>query len=102
MRNFTAEAFPGGTSIFLYWTFPILDNLNGLLLGYTITYFRDEFNTSSFVITINTSNISSQGYLLTGLEEYVVYFISVSAYTTIGNGPSSSIRQRTLEAGNLF
>ena len=46
--------------------------------------------------TVNTSNESVLIIVLTGLEEYVEYNISVRAYTSVGPGPYSvPVSERT-------
>ena len=54
--------------------------------------------------TVNTSDGSVLMMVLTGLEEYVEYNISVRAYTSAGPGPySDPVTNTTLEDGmNLF
>ena len=40
---------------------------------------------------------------LSGLEEYVVYYIRVRAYTSVGSGPySAGINETTDEDGEYF
>ena len=52
--------------------------------------------------TVNTSNGSILMIVLTGLEEYVEYNISVRAYTSAGPGPySDGVVERTETDGEL-
>ena len=44
-------------------------------------------------------NVSATSVILTDLGNYTVYNISVSA-VTVGEGPSTSLTQRTAENGN--
>ena len=51
---------------------------------------------------METVNVSAAflSVVLTGLQEYVEYYISVRAYTSVGAGPySDGIEQRTFEDG---
>ena len=53
--------------------------------------------------TVNTSDGSVLMMVLTSLEEYVEYNISVRAYTSVGPGPySDPVTERTLEDGMNF
>ena len=65
-------------------------NQNGEITTYEIQYvpletFEGQISTN----TVNTSNGSVLMIVLTGLEEYVEYTISVRAYTSEGSGPYS-------------
>ncbi len=55
------------------------------------------FNDMLTTTAVNTTNMF---VTLTGLQEYVVYNISVRAYTRVGPGPYSvEVVRRTLEDG---
>ena len=78
---------------------PAIDQ-NGMITMYEVQYEPLEtFGDQIFTGTVtNTSMLSA---LLTGLEEYVEYNISVRAYTSVGPGPYSDppITERTMEDG---
>lgn len=60
---------------------------NGIIITYEVCYEPLEtFNDAIMKETVNTTDIS---YELSGLEEFVVYNISVRAYTIEGPGPYS-------------
>ena len=76
-------------------------NQNGIITTYEVRYipeasFQDQISTNSVNIT-NTSILTT---ILTGLEEYVEYNISVRAFTSEGPGPySPDVVEITDEAG---
>ena len=82
------------------WSVPIINDLNGNLTGYIIKYYGFEIDTEERNITISTSSHDNQSQLLSPLEDYTIYFISVQAIT-VGFGPSISTRQRTLETSKF-
>ena len=85
------------TEIEVSWEEPPSIDRNGEIITYEIQFvplvsFEDEISSS----TINTSNGSVLMMVLTGLEEYVEYNISVRAYTSAGPGPySDGVVERT-------
>ena len=74
---------------------------NGVITMYEIQFVPLEtFGEQITSDTVNTSNGSVLMMVLTGLEEYVEYNISVRAYTSAGPGPySDPVTERTLEDG---
>ena len=59
-----------------------------------------EFTQNTFDTVPTTQNITvtNTSVTLTDLEEYVVYFIRVRAYTNIGSGPySDPVNETTLQ-----
>ena len=80
---------------------PAIDQ-NGIIIMYEVQYEPLEtFGDQIFTETINIMNASMLATILTGLEEYVEYNITVRAYTSVGPGPYSDppITVRTLEDG---
>ena len=68
---------------------PAIDR-NGVITMYEIQFVPLEtFGGQITSDTVNTSNGSVLMMVLTGLEEYVEYNISVRAYTSAGPGPYS-------------
>ena len=73
---------------------------NGIIISYEIQFEPLEFTSVLMTDTINTTNLSA---VITGLQEYVEYNISVRAYTIIGPGPySDPVTERTLEDRKLI
>ena len=73
---------------------------NGIIISYEIQFEPLEFTSVLMTDTINTTNLSA---VITGLQEYVEYNMSVRAYTIIGPGPySDPVTERTLEDRKLI
>ena len=83
------------TSILISWEPLPVDDRNGVILGYNVTY---ESNDSDLVHT-NTIDAMIN---ITDLLVYTDYTVSVAAYTSIGNGPIDSIVVTTDSTGILF
>ena len=85
------------TEIIVSWEEVPAINQNGLTTTYEIEYVPLEtFGGQIFTDTVNTSDGSVLMMVLTGLEEYVRYNISVRAYTIVGPGPySDPVSERT-------
>ena len=77
---------------------PSLDQ-NGIIIDYEVEIQPLDFPADISADQFTTTNLS---ILVTGLEEYVNYNISVRAYTSVGSGPYSvPVTERTLEDGNV-
>ena len=73
---------------------------NGNIINYEVQIEPLDFSADIITNLLNTTNLS---ILVTGLEEYVNYNISVRAYTSVGPGPySDPVTARTLEDGNVL
>ena len=81
----------GSTSISVSWKAVQADLQNGIITGYNITYQSQTENDNGFV----EAGPNDRQAHLTGLKEFVVYNISVVAFTVKGNGPPSLIVVRT-------
>ena len=77
---------------------PAIDQ-NGIITMYEIQY--EPLETFEDQISTNTSTTMMLTAILTGLEEYVEYNITVRAYTSVGPGPysDSPITEKTDEDG---
>ena len=90
-----AAATNSSTSILITWSeIPAIDR-NGIITRYEVEY---TFDRNTFqIIMVSSMNTMA---LLTELHEYVLYFIRVRAYTSVGPGPySADVLERTLEDG---
>ena len=88
------------TSIHLSWVAPNAADQNSALTVYTVYYQAVGGNFNDGASKQKTVVAPLSEAVLTGLEEYVEYNISISASTSIGEGPfSASILVRTAEAG---
>ena len=88
------------TSIMVTWDMvPPIDQ-NGVITMYEVLY--EPLETFGGAIGPLTSNSTAMSLLLTGLEEFVNYNISVRAYTSVGAGPySEDITEMTSEDGEF-
>ena len=92
-QNVRANA-ASSTEIMVTWEEVLAIDENGIIISYEIQ-FEPLFTSVLMADTINTTNLSA---VITGLQEYVEYNISVRAYTIIGPGPySDPVTERTLE-----
>ena len=69
-----------------------------------IIYYEVQFEPLEFTETLTTSSVNTIGLtvVLSSLQEYVEYDISVRAYTSVGPGPySDPVTERTLEDRKL-
>ena len=92
------------TEIVVLWVdVPAIDK-NGIITMYEIHFVPIEtFGGQITSDTVNTSDGSVLMMVLTGLEEYVEYDISVRAYTSAGPGPYSvGVVERTDTDGRDF
>ena len=80
------------TRIELSWTPPT--KLNGIITGYFLTYSTGSGELSSENIPASVTN-----YTVTGLEENMLYQLTVSAETGAGRGEGSTVSVRTLPDG---
>ena len=99
VRNLTTSTEGlNATSIFVSWEVPILNDLNGILVNYSISYFGIEIDTDLRVIYLSNPN-GNTTYTIIKLQEYTTYSISIAAYTEVGKGPDAVITQRTNQDG---
>ena len=89
------------TSIFVRWSVPILNDLNGILLNYSINYSGVEIDTAARVIYLYNPGFGDQFIILINLEEYTTYSINISVYTKVGKGPDAIVKQRTNQDGEF-
>ena len=70
---------------------------NGIIANYNVKLEPLDFTEELTRIFVNSSNLSA---IITGLEEFIEYNISVRAYTSVGPGPFSPVVvNRTFEDG---
>lgn len=71
---------------------------NGIIKTYEVLYEPQE--TFGGTITSVMLNSTNRSIVLSGLQEFVTYNISISAYTSVGSGPYSDVMPvRTFENG---
>ena len=98
-QNVQATAI-SSTEIMVTWDeIPGLDQ-NGIITEYEVEIEPLDFPADISVDLLTTTNLS---IVVTGLQEYVFYNISVRAYTSVGPGPYSDPEtERTFEDGNAL
>ena len=103
VRNLTTSTTHlNGTSILVTWSVPLLNDLNGVLLNYSINYSGIEIDTVPRVIYLSNPGFADQSFILTNLEEYTTYSINISGYTKVGKSPDAIVKHRTSQDGELF
>ena len=78
---------------------PILNDLNGVLLNYSINYSGIEIDTVPRVIYLSSPGFGDQSFILTHLKEYTTYSINISSYTKVGKGIDAIVKHRTNQDG---
>ena len=76
------------SSIFVQWDQVLSQYQNGVILYYTVTYYRRHYS-SSFPQRVVVAAPTTQT-TLTGLNQGALYSISVSASNIRGDGPAAS------------
>ena len=74
------------TSILVEWEGVTVSEKNGLIRGYKVSYTKD-----GVTKTINVNDGDAKQLEITGLEIYSEYSVKVLAYTSVGDGPGSSV-----------
>ena len=86
------------TSVTASWELPPPDDRNGIISGFKLFYKKRGSSGSQTVPCVNS--VSTRNKVVTGLDEYTEYEFQVLAYTSVGDGPNSSIKyERTKEDG---
>lgn len=92
--NITATSL-SSTTVHVTWEEVAPIDRNGIITTYEVLYEPLQTFEVLMSIAVNTTNLS---ILLVELHPFVIYNISLRAYTSMGNGPySESIAERTLE-----
>ena len=86
------------TSISASWKLPPEDSRNGIIKGIKLFYKNKGFAGSAITVPINDGNPLTK--TVTGLVKYTEYEFQVLAFTSVGDGPKSSVETvRTNEDG---
>ena len=83
------------TSLLVVWEPLPDDEVNGILLGYKVTYRKHE---DVHARKQNRSTVLNYT-ILAGLNKFTAYDVNVSAFTLVGNGPEASATASTDEDG---
>ena len=87
------------TSITASWQLPPKYARHGIITGFKLYYGKKDFAGSTTVLTNNVTSLTS---VISGLDKYTEYKFQVSAFSSKGDGPKSSvIVKRTKEDGKI-
>lgn len=95
-RSLTVTA-DSSTNIVAFWLLPPQDSRHGIIKGFKLFYKRrDPVGSPTFIIPMTGSTNLTKN--ITGLDKYTVYEFQVLAFTSVGDGPKSSVKfERTKE-----
>ena len=86
------------TSITASWHQLPVNARHGIIAGFKLFYKKTGSAGLAVMLTITNGTIHSK--VVTGLDKYTEYEFQVLAYTSVGNGPNSSVVvERTKEDG---
>ena len=89
------------TGILASWQLPPVDSRHGNITGFKLYFKRKGFDESSTVPFINSVSVLSK--TVTGLDMFTEYELQVLAFTSVGDGPKSSVKVvRTKEDGKRY
>ncbi|PFX13685.1 Receptor-type tyrosine-protein phosphatase F [Stylophora pistillata] len=93
--NFYVTA-TSSTTVTASWQLPSVDSRNGIIKGFKVFYKRKDSSGSGIILTINGGSTFKKN--VTGLNKYTEYEFQVLAFTSVGDGPySSMVVERTNE-----
>ena len=86
------------TSILASWQLPPVDSRHGNITGFKLYFKRKGSDESSTILLIDSASVLSKP--VTGLDKFTEYELQVLAFTSVGDGPKSSVKvERTKEGG---
>ena len=89
------------TSILASWQLPPVDSRHGNITGFKLYFKRKGSDESSTILFIESASVLSK--TVTGLDKFTEYEFQVLAFTSVGDGPKSSVKVvRTKEGGKEF
>ena len=83
------------TSFLVAWEPPPDEHVNGILMGYRVTYKKHGEILASKQNTSTTLNFT----ILGALEKFTAYEVNVSVFTRVGDGPAASVTVSTDQDG---
>ena len=96
-RNFSVTA-SSSTSIKASWQLPLAKFRNGIITGHKLLYKKKDSASSVTMRIIYNASIHTED--ITGLDKYTEYEFQALAFTSVGDGPKSSLHvERTKEDG---
>ena len=81
------------TSITASWQLPPANAWNGIIKGFKLFYKKKRSSDSQTVEVINDKAVLTTDVI--GLAKYTDYEFKVSAFTSIGDGPNSTVESET-------
>ena len=88
------------TSVETSWELLTLHSRKIIIDGFKLIYRKDESNDSPIILTINSAAVFT--FIVTGLQKYTKYEFRVLAFSSDGDGPTSSAQvERTMEDGKV-
>lgn len=86
------------TSVETSWELLTLHSNKRIIVGFKLIYRKEDSNDSAIILTINSAAVFTTN--VTGLEKYTKYEFQVLAFSSAGDGPTSSVQvERTMEDG---
>ena len=86
------------TIITASWQLPPADSRNGIIRGFKLFYKKKSSAGSPTMVSINSASTRIKD--VTGLDKYMEYEFQVLTFTSVGDGPKSSVETvRTKEDG---
>ena len=86
------------TSITASWQLPPAYDRNGVIAGFKLFYEKKSSSGSQTTVVVKSG--STLTIVVAGLDEYTEYQFQVLAYTSVGDGPNSSVEyETTMEDG---
>ena len=86
------------TSVTAYWQLPPIDSRSGIIRGFKLFYGQKRYDNQPKLLYI--SNASIREKTVRELMKFTEYEFQLLAYTSIGDGPKSSVQvAKTMEDG---
>ena len=87
------------TSVETSWEQLTRHSRKRIINGFKLIYRKEVSNDTAIILTINSAAVYTTN--VTGLEKYTKYEFRVLAFSSAGDGPTSSVQvERTMEDGN--
>ena len=97
--RFSVTAKSSG-SIEASWQLPPANSRNGIITGFKLFYKKKGSSESSSSLTIKRRSTLTK--VVTGLDKYTEYEFQVLAFTSVGDGPRSSVKyETTMQYGKI-
>ena len=91
------------TSITASWQLPQQCTRNGEITGFKLFYKKKDSVGSATMVMVPINSGATLTKDVTGLDKYTEYEFQVLAFTSVGDGPNSSVEvERTMQDGNMF